>query len=127
MAQRYRHGFLVGLVSSALVGMGLAPAAYAGPIQTSFLAQAEQRDVRQARVQALLAADALAEQLERFGVDADAVAARIAGLTDAELIQLESQLDKQIAGADVVAVVGTVFIVLLILELVGVTDIFTAI
>ena len=46
------------------------------------------------------------------------------GLSSAELLELEGQLDSQVAGGDVVAIVGVVFIVLLILELVGVTDIF---
>jgi hypothetical protein len=40
---------------------------------------------------------------------------------------LEGSLDRQIAGGDAIAVIGVVFLVLLILELVGVTDIFKSI
>ena len=48
-------------------------------------------------------------------------------LSAAELAQLDGRLDQLPAGAGIVEVVGVVFVVLLILELVGVTDIFTAI
>ena len=37
------------------------------------------------------------------------------------------KIDQQIAGGDILAVIGIVFVVLLILELVGVTDIFKSI
>jgi hypothetical protein len=47
-------------------------------------------------------------------------------MTDVELLALEGNLDKQVAGGDVLAVVGIVFVVLIILELMGVTDIFKA-
>jgi hypothetical protein len=45
-------------------------------------------------------------------------------LSDSELLLLEAEMDRQVAGGDALAVIGTVFLVLLILELVGVTDIF---
>jgi hypothetical protein len=72
----------------------------------------------------LLVQDQVAKQLQAFGVDADDVSLRLQGMTTAELINLEGQLDSQIAGGGALGVIGTVFLVLLILELVGVTDIF---
>jgi hypothetical protein len=62
-----------------------------------------------------------------MGVDAAAVVTRLAQLTDEELVLMESRLDKLPAGAGALEVVGIVFVVLLILELVGVIDIFKAI
>jgi hypothetical protein len=52
------------------------------------------------------------------------VVERLNGLSHAELMELEGQLESQVAGGDVIAVIGVVFVVLMILELVGVTDIF---
>ena len=49
---------------------------------------------------------------------------RLNGLSHAELLELEGQLDSQVAGGDIIGLIGAVFVVLLILELVGVTDIF---
>ena len=59
-----------------------------------------------------------------LGVDPAAVDARVARLTDAELRSLAERMDAMPAGGDALAVIGVVFLVLLILELVGVIDIF---
>ncbi len=40
---------------------------------------------------------------------------------------LEAEMDRQIAGGDALSLIGAVFLVLLILELVGVTDVFKSI
>ena len=50
-------------------------------------------------------------------------AARVAALSTEELRQLKLQIDELPAGG-LLAVIGVVFVVLLILELVGVTNIF---
>jgi hypothetical protein len=49
---------------------------------------------------------------------------RIQGLSDAELVTLQDQIDKQVAGGSALGVIGAVFLVLMILELMDVTDIF---
>jgi hypothetical protein len=51
----------------------------------------------------------------------------VAQLSDAELAYLNGEIDQLPAGGNVVAVIGVVFIVLLILDLVGVTNVFTSI
>lgn len=62
--------------------------------------------------------------LEQRGVDPAAAAGRVAALSDQELAELAGQLDALPAGGDLLAVIGIVFVVLLILELTGVIDIF---
>jgi len=49
--------------------------------------------------------------------------ARVASLSDLELAQLDGQLDSLPAGGSL-ALVGAVFVVLMILEFTGVIDIF---
>ena len=66
-------------------------------------------------------------RLEQLGVDPLAADARIAALTDQELQLLATDLENLPAGGSALGVVGIVFIVLLILELVGVIDIFNKI
>jgi hypothetical protein len=61
-----------------------------------------------------------------FGVDPLAVQSRVGNMTDAELLALEGRLDTNVAGGDAIAVIGVVFLVLIILELMGITDIFKA-
>lgn len=120
------RSILVLLLSVQLVALGM-PTADAGMIRTDEYAAAELRDERLARVQDFLAAERVAAQFEALGVDADQAAERVAALTDAELAQLDSQLDDLPAGAGVLTVLGIMFVVILVLELVGITNIFVAI
>ena len=54
----------------------------------------------------------------------DLVEGRLDALSDAELATLAGQIGEAPAGGDALAVIGIVFVVLIILELVGVIDIF---
>jgi hypothetical protein len=75
---------------------------------------------------ALARADVQA-QLTSLGVDPQDARARVAALSPAELAQLNARLDELPAGSSVLGLIGAVFVVLLILELVGVTDVFTGV
>jgi hypothetical protein len=48
----------------------------------------------------------------------------LAALTDAEIAALADRLEQAPAGGDALAVIGIVFLVLMILEFTGVIDIF---
>jgi hypothetical protein len=64
-------------------------------------------------------------QLLTRGVSPDDVKARVAAMTDEEVAQLASQIENLPAGgADVLGVLLTVFIVLLITDILGFTKIF---
>ncbi|MDX1507144.1 MAG: PA2779 family protein [Woeseiaceae bacterium] len=115
------------LVSIAILATGFAQPAFAGAIDTSYMLDADARSDSLHRIQALLAQESVAEQLQKLGVDANAIDARLQGMTTAELVTLEDRLGSDVAGGDALGVIGTVFLVLLILELVGVTDIFKSI
>jgi len=116
--------FTVRMVSLALVTVGFIPFGHAGVIDTGYMVDSDSRVASLAHIQVMLAGDEVAKQLDALGVDRGLIAERLQGLSNAELLELEGKLDEQVAGGDVIAVVGIVFIVLMILELVGVTDIF---
>ncbi len=118
------RGFLVRFLSIALVSAGFAQFSFAGVVGTEYLVEADARAASMARVEAFLARGDVARQLQGLGVDEADIEARLAGLTHAELLALEGQIEQQVAGGDALGVIGAVFLVLLILELVGVTDIF---
>jgi len=59
-----------------------------------------------------------------LGVDPVQAQARVAAMSPAELNRLSAELDKLPAGG-ILALIGAVFVVLLILEITGVTHIFT--
>jgi hypothetical protein len=79
------------------------------------------------RIDAVLARDEVRTQLERHGVDPALATERVAALNDQELMLLADQLEELPAGGSLLGTVGVVFVVLLILELVGVIDIFNKI
>jgi len=124
MKFRKSRAFFVRVISLALVSAGFAQISFAGVVGTDYMLEAESRNASLARVESLIAREDVAQQLQAFGVDQAIVQERLQGLTLAELITLESQFNQQIAGGDALGVIGAVFLVLLILELVGVTDIF---
>jgi hypothetical protein len=93
-------------------------------IGTQQVVQSTARDARITHVATILARDDVARQLVAFGVDPLAVQSRVGNMTDIELLALEGKLDEQLAGGDALVIFGVVFLVLLILEIVGVTDIF---
>jgi hypothetical protein len=117
--------FVIRLVSFSIISLGFAQGSSADMIGTQQLVDDHARNSTIARVEALLLRQDVAEQLQTFGVDQAFVESRVNNMTQAELAELEGLLDQHIAGgADVISVIGVVFLVLLILELVGVTDIF---
>ncbi|MDT8438874.1 MAG: PA2779 family protein [Wenzhouxiangellaceae bacterium] len=77
------------------------------------------------RVEAYLLRDDVAAELAELGVSHEMAMARVANLSAAELEQITGRIDQMPAAGDgVIVVLGVVFLVLIILELVGVTNIF---
>lgn len=118
--------FLAGVLSAALVTTSFVGPAQAGMIGSTALLNADQRAAHEATVTAFLEREQVADQLIEWGVDATAAETRVAALSDAELADLADRIETAPAGAGIIEVVGIVFVVLLVLELVGVTDIFTS-
>jgi hypothetical protein len=117
------RGCVAALTAACLLGLGFRSAS-AGVIGTGdYLAGAE-RAGQIAAVQAALARDDVRNALMRLGVEPAAASERVAGLSDRELAAVAGEIEELPAGGDLLAVIGIVFIVLLILELTGVTDIF---
>ena len=118
---------LVAVVAASLLVASLPRGAVAGVITTQQYLTAVDREAALARIDAVLAREEVRTRLEHYGVDPVAADERIAALTDQELSLLATELENLPAGGDLLGVVGIVFIVLLILELVGVIDIFSRI
>lgn len=121
-SQSFRRA-CVALVSVALVSMGAQLPAAASVVGTSEAVAASQGDAR-AVVDATLARADVQAKLAEMGVDRAAIDGRLAALSPDEMQTLADQIRSAPAGGDFLAVVGVVFVVLIILELVGVIDIF---
>jgi hypothetical protein len=123
--QRKEFSFhLVVLTVIAFACASVQHAAYGAVIGTEQYLSSVDRAETLERIDAVLARDDVKHQLEQLGVDPDEAAQRVAALTDQELQTLASHLDALPAGGSLLGIVGVVFIVLLVLELVGAIDIF---
>lgn len=123
--QRLRTWFLYALMAQ-FIAIGFMQSASAAIISTQSALAAQERQERVSAIQHQLAREDVQQQMMALGVDPEMAQERVASLTEAELQQLQQHLDKLPAGGSLVGVIGVVFVVLLILELVGVTDVFTS-
>lgn len=121
------RGFIVRLVSVAIVAMGFMQVSAAGMIGTGQLVDGEARAASIDSIGQVLARAEVAAELEALGVEPEMITERLRGLSTAELAALEGRLSSETVGGDALGIIGAVFLVLLILELVGVTDIFKSI
>jgi hypothetical protein len=107
-----------------MLNLGSPLVAQAELVTTLQAVEASTRTQDLAAVNATLAREEVRAQFEALGVEPVQIESRIASLTDAELRTLAGQMADMPAGADALAVIGILFLVLLILEAVGVIDIF---
>ncbi|HEX7061593.1 MAG TPA: PA2779 family protein [Woeseiaceae bacterium] len=107
-----------------MAGLGFVPSAQGAVVGTETALASQQRAERIERLNSVLARDDVRAELERLGVAPADAQARVAALSDSELLALDQRMDELPAGSGALEVLGIVLLVLLVLELVGVTDIF---
>ncbi|WP_083003469.1 PA2779 family protein [Halomonas sp. GT] len=76
------------------------------------------------RINEILARADVQEELLNQGVDLDDVEARVAALSDAEAQQMAEQLEQLPAGAGVIGALFAVFVILLVTDILGLTDVY---
>ena len=105
------------LVSTLLVVCltGLSLPLHAGMLPT---------DANRAQVFSVLEREDVRAQLQGLGVSPAEVKARVAAMTDEEVAQLAGQIETLPAGGDILGILLTVFIVLLITDILGFTKVF---
>ena len=111
---------VLALSLAATTAIQPAAAAMMGTAELAADARTEQLQ----RVDSFLAQQQVRDLLERQGVNPDDARARVAALSDAELAMVSGQIDELPAGAGALAVIGVVFLILVILEIVGVINVF---
>ena len=120
-----RNRIFVYALCLALLNLASPPAAQAALVGTLQAVEASGTRAHDLDiVNSALAREQVRSQMAAMGVDPSAVDARVARLTDSELRSLADRMEQMPAGGDALAVIGIVFVILIILELVGVIDIF---
>lgn len=76
------------------------------------------------RVAAFMARADVEAAMREQGVDADAARARVDALSDEEVAQLDGRIAQAPAGGDVLGLVFSVFVLLLVTDILGFTKVF---
>lgn len=124
MQTTMRRFFIYFLTTMFFCTSSLVPAARAAMINTTDYIKQEQNLTRDKLLSQLERSD-VQERLVSLGVDPDDARRRIAGLSQEELTQMQQKMDDLPAGSNLLAVLGILLIVLIVLELVGVTNVFS--
>ena len=112
-------------VAAGMLALSLhLPAANAAMIGTEAVVHAAQAQQQRSRIHEALNREDVALKLTSLGVDPAQVQARVDALTDDEAQRLAKQMDEMPAGGIVGAIV-LIFLVLLITDLLGMTDVFS--
>ena len=111
------------LVSAAFLGAQLTPA-YAAMVDSPTVIHQAQQTVDRAELAALLDRQDVQDQLVAMGVDPVAAKERVAALTDEEVRQLNQKIADMPAGGNVLGFILAVFLILVITDMLGATDVF---
>ncbi len=112
------------LVATLLLA-GFTSQVAAAVISTQQAISLEQRQGTVEHIQANLQRADVQQAMIAMGVDPQEALLRVGSLSDQELAELNTQIDSLPAGGDgILALIGAVFVILLILELTGVINIF---
>lgn len=113
------------LVVLGLLALSLhLPAANAALVGTEAVVNAAQAQQDRERVLGTLSRDDVKQQLMARGVDPSQVQARLDSLTDEEISTLAAKMDQLPAGGDGLGLLVFLFVVLLITDILGFTNIF---
>ncbi|MFP4081015.1 MAG: DUF6627 family protein [Ectothiorhodospira sp.] len=116
--------------TTALVGLLAALTLVTTPVQAALVGTGEMLQSEQGRwerEQLLTALDRgeVREHLSALGVDPDRAAERVARLSDAEVAELNRSMEELPAGgSSVLGVAAFIFVVFVITDVIGATDIF---
>ncbi|MBC7398204.1 MAG: PA2779 family protein [Bdellovibrionales bacterium] len=115
------------LIASLLV-LPHSPSANASMVTTDTFLEQQAGGTPRDRLLRLVQIEAVAKQLQEYGVTAQEANARIASLSDAEIAKIDAKIAKLPAGSDAAgAIIGTalvVFLVLLLTDILCFTKVF---
>lgn len=116
--------FISRLLCFLLLAVNLQGVASAGIVNTDELYAQEQMAGQQSDIRALIERQDVREALVAKGVSPDEVMGRVNSLNQTELAMLHDRLEQLPAGEGALEVVLLIFLILVITDLTGLTDVF---
>jgi hypothetical protein len=115
--------FVASVLIASTTLMGLPLTAQASIVSTDESMSVASADANRDKVTAFLAREDIRSALQAQGVSGDAATDRVKAMSDAEVSQLASRVDQAPAGG-ILGLIFTVFVVLLITDIFGLTKVF---
>lgn len=113
---------LLTLVVCSTFGLGLQNVANGAIVSSGDMIAAQQDLLDRDQLKSLISREDVREQLVDLGVDVEAAIARVDSMTDIEVQQLSAKMGEMPAGAGFAEIAVLAFLVLVVLEVTGVTD-----
>jgi len=122
----FHRGIAIFVATLFLLTSLSVPAAQAGMISTGEFAQTEQTEMQRQDIANFLERDDVRDQLVSWGVDVNQAQDRVGSMTAAEVSKMHAQMgDMPVgAGGGIVGAIVLIFLVLLITDILGFTNVF---
>ncbi len=124
LVRTVKTSFVFGLALQVAVATQTATVAQAQMISTDSAIQRSMPQMDRAYLMDEIRKDTVREEMVRMGVSPEEAEARLAALSDAEVAQMIRQVEQDKAGADIVGTLATIFIILLVTDLLCFTRLF---
>lgn len=115
---------IASLLIVCLTSLSLPMQAFATIVTTEEAMASSGASGERDRIASFLSRDDVRKSLEAQGVDSQAAIERVATLSDREVQELAMRIDNAPAGGDILGILFTVFIVLLVTDILGLTKVF---
>ena len=125
MIQKLRQVLTIGLLAQMVVATNFATAAQAGMITTESAIASAAADANRQSLLAELAREDVRAEIVALGVDPAEAEARLLAMTDQEVTEALAQIDEGTAGGDVIGFLLAVFLILILTDLLCITNLFT--
>jgi hypothetical protein len=113
------------LLIASVLGLGLPlQSTHAGVVGTDKVAVSAQSQSERERIRTFLDREDVRKELQNQGIDANTAKARVDALTDEEVQKVAGRLDKMPAGGDIIGILFTIFVILLVTDILGFTKVF---
>jgi hypothetical protein len=112
------------LVIASTALMGVPMTAQAAIVSTDDALSTPVAAANRDRVNTFLTRADVRKALQEQGVNGDAAVERVKAMSDTEVAQLAGRIDQAPAGGDILGILFTIFIVLLVTDIMGLTKVF---
>lgn len=114
------------LLIASVLSLGLPfQSAQAGMVGTDKVVSSAHSQSERERIRTFLDRADVRNQLQAQGIAADTAKARVDALTDDEVLKIAGKLDQMPAGGDILGLLFTVFVILLVTDILGLTKVFS--